>query len=261
MKAEFSQILADLDIPKKDALAYFHISADNLKTLFSTKEIVNELNNYFDYTSSIFMPSFPFSKADYYPYMLSDEVFNIKKTPCRVNLITEIFRRDPDVIRSLHPYLSVAGKGPMALDILNEHHKSIKLFDAKTPFYKIMQNNGYVIGLGVDCNTNSFAHLPDDLMLKYYNFSIYENKIYQKKCIDYDEIQHIIKTQLVSKDISKKIRPRNLKHKLRETAFYKEHQLNGIEFYSLKIKDYVQWVFEESIEDVKKTGKPLYYDE
>lgn len=260
MKVEFSQILKDLNIPKKDALVYFHISADKLKPFFTTKDILKGLDSYFDSSSTYFLPSFPFSGNGYHSYLEFTTIFDIRKTPCKVNLISEIFRRNKDTIRSLHPWLSVAGKGIMASKILNQQHEDTEIFGKKSPFYKIMQNNGYVVGLGVDCNTNSFAHMPDELMKDLYNFPVYDKKIYSTICINYEGHKHTVNTMLLDKNISKNIKPRKLKKLFSRQDFYREKQINEIDFYSLKIKDSVQFTYEQCIENVKIEGKPIYYE-
>ena len=260
MKVELNQILQDLNIPKTNALVYFHISSDKLKEFFNIKDILKGLDDYFDTSSTYFLPSFTFSGAEYHKYLEATPIFDIRKTPCKVNLISEIFRRNKDTIRSLHPWLSVAGKGTMAKEILHEQHKEIEIFGEKSPFYKIMQRDGYVVGLGVDCNTNSFAHLSDELMKDLYTFPVYEDKIYTTTCIDYKGVKQIVKTTLLHKDISKNIKPRKLKKLFNSQNFYREKKIHEINFYSLKIKDSVQYIYSQCIEDVTLKGKPIYYE-
>jgi aminoglycoside N3'-acetyltransferase len=252
-------IFQNLHIEPKGNTVYFHIHSDKLKPLITIKELFSVIDRYFDSKSTISMPSFPFTGADYHEYLQQSPVFDVVQTPSRVNLICQIFRRKENVIRSLHPWLSVASKGYLAKEFVAEHHCDYKVFSDRSPFGKMLMADGMVIGLGVDCNTNSFAHIPDDRMLQHYSFNVYEenNRIYP--CLDYDRKRILVETNLFEKYIGKKIKPRKMKPIYQKQSFYKEYVVDGIEFYSLKLKEFVAFTVEYNREIVKKEGKPLYY--
>ena len=44
----------------------------------------------------------------------------IPKTPSAVGLVNELFRRQPGVQRSLHPYNTLAARGPLAAELLRQ---------------------------------------------------------------------------------------------------------------------------------------------
>ena len=257
---KLSEILGNLGIDPKGSVVYFHIASDKLKPIFNIKHIFETLDTFFDDSSTICMPSFPFTGSGYFDYLKKNPVFDVRTTPSRVNLITEIFRRRDRVIRSLHPWCSVACKGYLAKELISEHHLNSKVFGEKSPFSKIMHSNGYVVGLGVDCNTNSFAHMPDDRMLQYYKFKVYEAYNIILPCIDYQGREIKVETNVVEKRISKLIKPLRMKELFNKEDFYKEISINDINFYSMQVSKFIDFTYETNIEIVKQRGYPLYYD-
>ncbi len=254
-----SDIFQKLEIESNSAVIYFHIYSDMIKDIADIKGLFSFVDYYFDKKSTVCMPSFPFTGGDYYDYLIKNPVFDVRKTPCRTNLISEIFRRKENVIRSIHPWCSVACKGYYATEFTYEHHKDIKTFGEKSPFWKIIEAGGYVVGLGVDCNTNSFAHMPDDKMKSLYDFRVYEENLFNIKCLDYDGNELFVQTDCIERSTSKAIKPRIMKEFLKKECFYKELNFNGINFYSMKLKDFVDFSVNKNMDIVKEKKYPLYY--
>jgi aminoglycoside N3'-acetyltransferase len=81
-------------------------------------------------------------------YVAAGPTFDVRRTPSRTGLATELFRRMPDTIRSLHPTHPVAGWGERAGELLGEHHHA-ETFDERSPFCLMREYDGIVIGIGV----------------------------------------------------------------------------------------------------------------
>lgn len=79
-------------------------------------------------------------------YVASNPTFDVRRTPSRMGLMTELFRRMPDTIRSLHPTHPVAGWGAHAAELLEHHHEG-ETFGETSPF-ALMREGGLVLGIG-----------------------------------------------------------------------------------------------------------------
>jgi aminoglycoside N3'-acetyltransferase len=258
---KISEILDQLEIPANNSIVFFHIAANKISHFCDSNVILREIENYFADTSTICLPSYPFfGRREYVDYIEGNPVFNVKKTPCRVNLLCEIFRRQTGVKRSIHPWCPVAAKGAYAEEIVSEHHKSKHVFGEKTPFGKIMNNNGFVVGLGVNCNTNSFAHLPDDEMLSDYSFDVYEKENKFFDCIGYNNEVIKVETNLLEKNIMRIIKPVRMEPFFKNEDFYRGFKIDEADFYRMNIKKFVRFTVEFNREIVKETGKPIYYE-
>ena len=88
----------------------------------------------------------PFSglEAD---FVRANNTFDVKRTPSKTGLFTEIFRRMPGVMRSLQPTHPVAGWGKNARALLEKHHTGTA-FGPASPFLKLRAYDGKVIGIG-----------------------------------------------------------------------------------------------------------------
>ena len=87
-------------------------------------------------------------------------IFKIKRTPSRVGLVTEAFRRSKDVKRSRHPTHSVAGWGKRAEEFIADHEKSTAL-GVDSPFHKAAKAGAGVLMIGCNLTTLSLVHVGE----------------------------------------------------------------------------------------------------
>jgi len=86
--------------------------------------------------------------------------FDARTTPGRTGALTEIFRKRPESLRSLHPTHSVTAQGKRAAEFLAEHHK-FPAFGVGSPIDRLAQAGGYVLLLGVTHLANSCIHVGE----------------------------------------------------------------------------------------------------
>jgi aminoglycoside 3-N-acetyltransferase len=119
-----------------------------------------------------------------------DRVFNIRRTPSRVGLMTEAFRRTQGARRSRHPTHSVTGWGRKAMRLLEAHERTSAL-GADSPFHKAAKAGGYVLMIGCQLNTCSLIHVAEAVIrvpyLGRYTYRNYDDPI---TLIDYDGSAH-----------------------------------------------------------------------
>lgn len=112
---------------------------------FTAVELIQELISYLGEQGTLAMPAFP-----NYENQVSGAVFNVKRTPSAGGMLTEVFRRYPNVIRSINLNHSVCALGPNADFLTNEHHKSETSWDKKSPYYRLRElEDTWVVGFGV----------------------------------------------------------------------------------------------------------------
>jgi aminoglycoside 3-N-acetyltransferase len=95
---------------------------------------------------TIVMPTFPFLGKQLH-YVEKNQKFDVLRTPSQAGLITEVFRRMPAVVRSLHPTHPFAAWGRHAEALLSAHHLG-GTFDEKSPTFRLSDYDGLVVGLG-----------------------------------------------------------------------------------------------------------------
>lgn len=76
-------------------------------------------------------------------------LFDARRTPSEMGLLTEVFRRHPGVLRSLHPTHSVCALGPLAAELTAGHEEDAYGCGVRSPFGVMDRHRTLVLGLGV----------------------------------------------------------------------------------------------------------------
>lgn len=111
---------------------------------------------------TLLMPTFTF-RGRQRDYADRCDTFDVSRTPSQAGLVTEVFRRMPGVVRSLHPTHPIAGWGRHAGDLLATHHRGTA-FGPNSPMYRLQEYGGLVVGLGTrPRDTFTILHVPEEL--------------------------------------------------------------------------------------------------
>jgi aminoglycoside 3-N-acetyltransferase len=84
--------------------------------------------------------------------------FNLQDSPSCVGILTELFRKRPGVVRSLHPTHSVAALGKDAKAFIAGNEKCDTPCGPHSPWGKLLERKATILLLGVDLRTNTFMH-------------------------------------------------------------------------------------------------------
>ena len=93
-----------------------------------------------------------------------NRVFDVRRSPCCVGILPELFRQRPGVVRSLHPTHSMAAYGKDAAAYLEGE------LDANTPctpggcYDRLRAAHGKVLLLGVTHARNTFIHSVEEVL-------------------------------------------------------------------------------------------------
>jgi aminoglycoside 3-N-acetyltransferase len=150
---------------RKGAVVMVHSSMDELSRRvpgLTPVSFINILMELVGTNGTILMPTFPFRGKQSH-YVEHQKHFDVRKTPSQVGLITEVFRRMPGATRSLHPTHPVAAWGKLAGQLTSTHHLG-GAFDTYSPFYRIAEHKGLVIGVGTGLRDSfTILHVPEEL--------------------------------------------------------------------------------------------------
>ena len=159
----FRNLLAKLRI-EPGATIFLHSSMDEITRRvpgMSATRLIGLLQDVVGEDGTIVVPTFPFVGKQYF-YVQKNPRFDRRRTPSQVGLFTEVFRRSPGVVRSLHPTHPVAAWGKHAIELTSTHHLG-PTFGETSPFYKIGNFRGRVVGLGTRLESYTILHVADDL--------------------------------------------------------------------------------------------------
>ncbi len=102
--------------------------------------------------------------------------FDSRRSPTSTGLLCELFRRVEGTRRSLHPGQSVCARGPLADELIGEHHLDPLGCGRLSPFAKLARVDSQILGLGVSPLYMTFLHVVEDLDLDRFPCQVYSGQ-------------------------------------------------------------------------------------
>lgn len=189
---QFRDILEkDLCIAQGD-MVFVHSSTDGLRLQFPAARMLTMLLDLVGPEGTLLFPSYP--RLGSYAFLTIGEVFDVRKTPSYMGLITEMARRHRGAIRSLHPTKAVVAIGRYAKEVTSSHRLCLYPYDRESPYLKILNYGAKIVGVGVSTSRLSFVHCVEDEMKKDFPVRPYHDRLFRAKCIDYEGNTRIVET-------------------------------------------------------------------
>jgi aminoglycoside 3-N-acetyltransferase len=140
-------------LPKDFEVLMVHSSISNMFPMFrGTPGDLLKLLLQMSTGRTLAMPAFFFGAGEHFDhdYYRSNPVFDVRRTPSQMGLVTELFRRRKGVLRSLHPTHSICALGPLAAELTSRHHLSPFFAAPSSPFGVMGRHNTVILGIGVE---------------------------------------------------------------------------------------------------------------
>lgn len=239
----FEGVLDGLKVKSTGSL-FVHSGADWVaKVEGGPFSILKSLMKYMD-KGTLMMPSFPIEgmAKDY----IDNHTFSLKKTPSRMGLLTELFRRTENVRRSLHPTHSVCAYGIDADKLIENHHKCQFPFEASSPFGKLVDLRGQILLIGVGLEVLTHVHTVEDSMGKDFPKEVYDKQKRKVVVIDADGAEIPFVTFVHNPVISIRKNIPQFEAELIEQGVMSKVKLAGIEFRILCSEKLEEFLFKKA---------------
>ncbi|MHC1791944.1 AAC(3) family N-acetyltransferase [Solidesulfovibrio sp.] len=260
MSLDIEDILRRLELPRC-RYYYLHLSLDGLGlSLRDYVPLVEILKSRLVNASTLVVPSFSFGNNVQYAALLDTRelCYDLDLTPCRVNLFGELFRRMPGVVRTWHPLFPVACLGQDAPSLRETCHLDSMPFDKNTIFGRLTNESSCVIGLGVDANTNSFAHMADDQFAANFPYPIYtEHPLWCETKRRGDKL-HSGNYHAITVELRKKIKPLLLQQQLFGQDFFRAIN-TPVNAYRLEIAPFVSFMTRLARDAFERRRLPIWH--
>lgn len=145
----------------KGSVVFIHSSMNQIKTAFPFYKLTNILLDIVGDEGTLMFPCWQ-GIADFDKHVKDDVVFDVKRTPSFLGILPELARRRKDAKRSLSPFNSVVAIGNNAEYYVKDHHLDELSLGVNSPFYKLAQENGIILGIGVTSRYLTFVHCVED---------------------------------------------------------------------------------------------------
>lgn len=156
-------------------------------------DLVNALAETVGERGNLLMVSIPF-RGSAYDYLEEGKVFNVRKTMSMMGLVTEMFRRRPGTLRSLHPTHPVLAFGKDAERLVADHERCLYPCGDGSPFDKFRRMHGKILFYDVGFGAITFFHHVEDLLKNDVPFDIYEERKFSVRALDADGGERTIET-------------------------------------------------------------------
>ena len=117
-------------------------------------------------------------------YENGKHIFNVKKTFSQMGMLSELFRRTPNVKRSIHPTHSICALGPLADELTRNHHLADSTFGEGTPFGEVIKYRTIILGIGTKSpQPLTQVNSAPDIMKNEFPIDLY-SEIIPVTCVD-----------------------------------------------------------------------------
>ena len=205
------------------------------------------------------MPSFPFVGARHLEYLKQRPTYDVRRTPSRVGLLTEVFRRWPGAQRSLDPDLPVVAWGGAAKAVVGDAPSNQDPWGPDSSFQRMLTMGGTVVGLGVSLNTNSFIPVIDSRFERRYGMDIFCAEVFPAEVRDYDDRSFLVTRKAVRPEVNALWEMSALVEKLGDRRdVFSSLQINGVQFFRWELRRWQECCLEHCDRRLKDGQLPCW---
>ena len=249
---ELERCLRSLGIQKGDTVM-LHSSFDASSGFRgSPKELIDVFLRVLGTTGNLLMVSLPY-RTSTYEYLEKGKVFDVKKTPSQMGLISEAFRRRHGVLRSFHPTHPVLAHGPKADWIVADHDKCLYACGPGSPFEKLSLLEGKVVFYNVPFPTNTFFHYLEHLVERDVNFPLYLDQTFEVPAVDWNGAETTVKARVFSMEAVRRRRPTMLLAELEKRVQVRKGKIGNTRLMAVEANQAVACA-----EDMARRGELFY---
>lgn len=172
-------------------------------------------------TGNLMMVSLPY-RSSTRDWIERGKLFDARRTPSAMGLISETFRRMPDVRRSVHPTHPVLAAGPLAEWLLASHRFTHFPCGPDSPFERLLSVRGKVAFFNVPFSNLTFFHYLEHRVRGVTGLKLYDDTLCRVPAIDADGQRHIVETYVFSRDIIPRRRFDILEQQARSSGLIRE---------------------------------------
>lgn len=197
-------------------------------------DVIRTLQEVVGAGGTLMMPTIPF-RGTAIEYALSDPVFDARHTVSRMGLITEMFRRSPGVVRSIHPTHSVAVWGSKADAIIAGHERAETPCGRLTPYGRLLEHDGKILMAGVPASTMTFCYFVAEELEPRLGLPVLTREKYPMRWKDRDGTVRVSHLRLFSLHLDHDLSP--LIHELKRRKQWRERRVGRLRLMLVRVRE------------------------
>ncbi len=201
---------------------------------------------------TLLMPTSPYGGMTI-DYLRSGEVFDVRRSPSRMGILSELLRRQRGALRSLNPAHPVAAAGPRAAWFVAGHESCLFSCGPGSPFEKLVEADAKA--LFVDCGLLylMFFHYLEHKVHEALPFPLYSDEVHEMAAIDAEGRETSVRTRPFTKVARDARRFELLEEELRARRRIAEARIGNTALALVRIRDSV-----EATERMAEAGRYFY---
>jgi aminoglycoside 3-N-acetyltransferase len=215
----------------------------------SPADLVKALVSLVGTHGNLMMVSIPF-RGYAYDYLALGKPFHVKRTVSMMGLVSEVFRRQPGVIRSRHPTHPVLAYGKNAAMIAAGHEDSVFPTGEGTPFDRLCELDGRVLLFDVGFGAITLFHHVEHLLRDKIRLPLYDERLFVTTVIDEQDRERTVQTYAFAKGVTR--HQRKLEAELRRRGMLRTRRIGDSTMILVNARDVV-----ETMSDMVDSGVAL----
>jgi aminoglycoside 3-N-acetyltransferase len=187
-------------------------------------------------------------------YLKAVKTFDVIKTDSSMGIITEIFRRKKDVVRSLNPAHPILALGPDAKWIVSDHDKTMYSCGKGSPFEKMLELNTKAFFFDVPFRTTTFFHYLEDKFKYCSPVQLYDDKPLESTVMDSKGNEITVRTYVFSKEARENRNVHILERELKKRKLSNSHRIGNTKLIVANLTSVVSFT-----QELVNLGKHFYY--
>ena len=200
------------------------------------------------------MPSMTYSDSSK-AFLVRGMEMDVRRSPSRMGLLTEVFRRGKDVRRSLSPTHPLLAWGDRAEMFLAGHDQTDRPFGPASPFQRLLDLDGKILCIDAVPETITFTHFLEDRIADKLPLSLYEPDLYSGKVLDAAGRLRLVPTRVLSDESRQRRREERLWQKARSRGIMRRKKLGNTWLMLLRCRELAMLV-----ENMYADGESLFAD-
>lgn len=234
--SDVTAALASLGVRPGDVV-FAHVALDNFVGFTGGPlDVLGSLRHVVSTTGTLMMPSIPF-EGSAEAYVRSGPMFDVRRTPSRAGLVTELYRRAPGTARSLHPTHPVLANGPRAGELLCDHMQAHTPCGDHSPFADLADIEGKIVLLGTGINVLTYYHYLEEVLEDALPRSPFTKETFDVVFRGYRGEALQVTTRLYDAELSRRRNLSALERELRASAAWRECRVGRVPIVVLEARD------------------------
>lgn len=207
----------------------------------------------------LLMPTFPYHGPNWV-HAQSDPLFDVRKTPSQMGLLSEVFRRLPETVRSLHPTHPVAICGSSAQDWARDHEIDPLPFHEKSPFGRLSREGGKILFMELSGLHVTQVHVAEAELRDEFPAAVYIQPAVSMRVRGYTGCEQRVPVLLHDPRLTLRADPRVFFPRLERDGILRTHYLRGyIPFVAIDAGPLVRFLIDRAREGVTVYNRTTLY--